>query len=57
MAAGGSVKCLSEVNAAREAAGLPSFGDASADKQLSDPGSSELGAGTEWRKLCEYLIP
>ncbi|CDJ62579.1 SAG family member [Eimeria necatrix] len=54
---GGSVKCLSEVNAAREAAGLPSFGEASGDEQLSDPGDSELDEGTEWRKLCEYLIP
>ncbi|CDJ62580.1 SAG family member [Eimeria necatrix] len=54
---GGSVKCLSEVNAAREAAGLPSFGEASGEQQLSDPGNSELEADTEWRKLCEHLIP
>ncbi|CDJ40607.1 SAG family member [Eimeria tenella] len=54
---GGSVKCLSEINAVREAAGLPNFGEASGDGQLSDPGTSELGKDTEWRKLCEYLIP
>ncbi|CDJ40606.1 SAG family member (sag5) [Eimeria tenella] len=54
---GENVICLGEVNTAREAAGLPNFGEASGDGQLSDPGTSELQPDTEWRKLCEYLIP
>ncbi|CDJ62586.1 SAG family member [Eimeria necatrix] len=55
---GESVECLSEVNAAREAAGLPSFAEASDNNKLNDPKTeTELQEGSDWRKVCEHLIP
>lgn len=54
--AGGSAKCLSGVNAAREAAGLENFAEATNDKKLSAP-SDDLENDTEWKKVCEHLIP
>lgn len=56
MAAGTTVQCLSEINGAREAAGLANFADAATkEEKISEPSSSELES--EWKKLCEYLIP
>ncbi|CDJ67912.1 SAG family member, partial [Eimeria necatrix] len=54
---GDTVQCLSEVNAAREAAGLANFIQATVDeKKISDPGENEL-TENKWRDLCEHLIP
>ncbi|CDJ40603.1 SAG family member (sag6) [Eimeria tenella] len=53
---GGGAKCLSEVNAARGAAGLKNFAEATNDKKLSAP-SDDLENDTEWKKVCEHLIP
>ncbi|CDJ62578.1 SAG family member [Eimeria necatrix] len=54
---GKSVKCLSEVNAAREAAGLSNFQQASNDNKISDPKQGNLEDGSQWKNICEYLIP
>ncbi|CDJ62581.1 SAG family member [Eimeria necatrix] len=54
---GGDVECLSEVNAAREAAGLPSFTTASDGNELTAPGGTDLEEGSEWKKVCTHLIP
>ncbi|CDJ62347.1 SAG family member [Eimeria necatrix] len=54
---GSGVECLSEINAAREAAGLDHFMQASGDTELSDPAAEEEELGEQWKKLCEYLIP
>ncbi|CDJ62575.1 SAG family member [Eimeria necatrix] len=53
---GTSAKCLSEVNSAREAAGLPSFTDAPEGKKLIAP-KSNLDEDEEWKKVCMHLIP
>ncbi|CDJ62350.1 SAG family member [Eimeria necatrix] len=54
---GGSVECLGEVNAAREAAGFANFNKAETDEQkITGPGSTELTEGG-WKDLCEYLVP
>ncbi|CDJ62576.1 SAG family member [Eimeria necatrix] len=53
---GKSVKCLSELNSAREAAGLPNFTEATEDKKLTDP-KEDLDQDTEWKKVCTHLIP
>ncbi|CDJ40616.1 SAG family member [Eimeria tenella] len=54
---GGSVECLGEVNAAREAAGFANFIKAETEKEkITDPGSTELPEGG-WKDLCEHLIP
>ncbi|CDJ62349.1 SAG family member [Eimeria necatrix] len=55
---GDTVKCLSEVNAAREAAGLPNFAEAPTDNKLKDPPQgTALEEESEWKKLCTHLIP
>ncbi|CDJ66648.1 SAG family member, partial [Eimeria necatrix] len=54
---GQNVECLSEVNAAREAAGLPNFTTASDDNKLNDPKGTELDDTNEWTKVCKHLIP
>ncbi|CDJ62353.1 SAG family member [Eimeria necatrix] len=46
--------CLSEVNAAREAAGLANFKEAPQENKLTDP-QTELEE--EWKKVCTHLIP
>lgn len=57
MFTGGSVECLGEVNAAREAAGFANFIKAETEKEkITDPGSTELPEGG-WKDLCEHLIP
>lgn len=54
-AAGKNAECLSEVNEAREAAGLPKFKDAAGSNALIAPtGALEEGP---WKDLCVYLIP
>lgn len=55
-ASGKSNKCLSELNAAREAAGLPNFTEATDGKKLSDP-EQQLQEGSEWMKVCKHLVP
>ncbi|CDJ67324.1 SAG family member [Eimeria necatrix] len=54
---GESVECLSEVNAAREAAGLPNFTAASDNNKLNDPTGISLDETNEWTKVCTHLIP
>ncbi|CDJ62583.1 SAG family member [Eimeria necatrix] len=54
---GQSPVCLSEVNTARQAVGLPNFAEATDDKKLDDPKGAELQDGNDWKKVCEYLIP
>nr|ABR53732.1 surface antigen 10 [Eimeria tenella] len=54
---GNNVECLSDINAAREAAGLDDFGQASGDAELSIPAPEEGELSEKWKKLCEYLIP
>ncbi|CDJ40615.1 SAG family member (sag8) [Eimeria tenella] len=54
---GQSVECLSEVNAAREAAGLPNFTEASDNNKLTDPNGTELDDANDWKKVCTHLIP
>ncbi|CDJ62587.1 SAG family member [Eimeria necatrix] len=54
---GESVECLAEANAAREAAGLANFKDAEEQDKLSNPEPPELADGSQWKKLCEHLIP
>lgn len=54
-AAGENAECLSEVNEAREAAGLPKFKDAAGENMLVAP-SAALQEGP-WEDLCTYLIP
>ncbi|CDJ62585.1 SAG family member [Eimeria necatrix] len=54
---GKSVVCFSEVNAAREAAGLDDFKQASGDAELSGPAAEEGELDEKWKKLCEHLIP
>lgn len=56
-AAGKSVKCLSEVSAVREAAGLGNFKQASDVDKISDPKQGNLDDGSQWKNICEYLIP
>nr|ABR92920.1 surface antigen 7 [Eimeria tenella] len=53
---GKSNKCLSELNAAREAPGLPNFTEATDGKKLSDP-EQQLQEGSEWMKVCKHLVP
>ncbi|CDJ62570.1 SAG family member [Eimeria necatrix] len=54
---GDSVQCLDQINTARGAAGLPNFTEATDTNTLPSPGAQELQQGSEWRKLCEHLIP
>ncbi|CDJ40599.1 SAG family member [Eimeria tenella] len=54
---GATVQCLNEINTAREAAGLPNFTKATDSNALPSPGEQELQQDSEWRKLCEHLIP
>ncbi|CDJ40605.1 SAG family member, partial [Eimeria tenella] len=54
---GKSVKCLSEVSAVREAAGLGNFKQASDVDKISDPKQGNLDDGSQWKNICEYLIP
>ncbi|CDJ62577.1 SAG family member [Eimeria necatrix] len=53
---GKTAKCLSELNAAREAAGLTNFTEAPDGKKLSDP-EEQLQEDGEWMKVCKYLVP
>ncbi|CDJ66267.1 SAG family member [Eimeria necatrix] len=54
---GQSPVCLSEVNTARQAVGLPNFAEATNDAKLNDPQGAELQDDNDWKKVCEYLIP
>ncbi|CDJ40614.1 SAG family member (sag9), partial [Eimeria tenella] len=54
---GNSFECLSEVNAAREAAGLANFKEMGEEDKLSSPQPPDLEDGSQWKKLCEHLIP
>ncbi|CDJ62584.1 SAG family member [Eimeria necatrix] len=54
---GEGVECFSEVNAAREAAGLPNFATASGGNALTAPEGTELQEDSEWKKVCTHLIP
>ncbi|CDJ62348.1 SAG family member [Eimeria necatrix] len=54
---GKTVECFSEINAAREAAGLPNFTEASDGDKLNDPAGSDLDDSNDWKKVCTYLIP